>query len=145
MVIRDYHCLNSFLISTCSAPLFDLDLQSQAAKVKVDPHAKKIKVKGQMAQTGERPHTDATKHIIAPTTLSITSQQCFLSPIFSTLLHHCKQIDVLTTDLRLDQLRCNEPFRNNVPQRAGHLLPRNRQRLRFFQRETRPRRGGISR
>ena len=51
----------------------------------------------------------------------------------------------MTTDLCLDKLRCDEPLRNNVPRRSRHLLPGDRQRLWFFQREARPRGGGISR
>jgi len=58
---------------------YDVDLQSQATKVKVDPHAKN---QGQMSngsnkraptdkRTDTRTHTDATKRIIAPATQSI--------------------------------------------------------------------------
>jgi len=53
MVIRNYHWLNSasrVLITTCSAPL-----------AQGRPHAK-IKVKGQMVQTVERPQTNGRTH-----------------------------------------------------------------------------------
>jgi len=58
---------------------YDLDLQSQAAKVKVDLMPK-IKVKGQTvnrrALTDKRTdtHTDATKRIISPATRSIINE-----------------------------------------------------------------------
>jgi len=104
MVIRNYHSLNSasrVLKSTCSAPLvqmgerkqfslidldlwpttYDLDLQPQAAKVKIDPHAKNQGHRSngsnrrapadKRTDTHTHTHTDATKRIVAPATRSI--------------------------------------------------------------------------
>jgi len=68
--------------------------------------------------------------------------QCNVVKGFFSITLHCW---CLTTDLRLDQLWCHKPLRNDMPRCSRYLPSGNWQRLWFFQREARPRGGWMSR